>query len=165
MMNQDYEKGKEIRADTQRKLKRIQQLNREKQTRDMILAKVKQQNRAIQIFKRVREKRTTSDLTMDEFATVDANFDIIQEKIISVNKENAGYNMKVYIAILQKGVEMETLRIFYKSREVGMSSITEEEVAFVADNLDVIDSNIGAASKEDELRWNEHLALYNTQLH
>ena len=131
----------------------------------MILAKAEQQNRAIQIFKGVREKRTTSDLTTEEVDTVVANFEIIQEKIISVNEENAVNNMKVYIAILQKATEMKVLSIFYKSRAVGMSSITEEEVALVADNLDVIDNNIGAASKDDELRWNEHLALYNTQLH
>lgn len=161
----DYEEGKNIRADTQRKLKRIQQLDREKQTRDMILAKAKQQNRAIQIFKGVREKGTTSDLTTEEVETVAANFDIIQEKIISVNEENAVNNMKVYIAILQKGMEMKALRIFNKSRDVGMSSITEEEVAIVAANLDVIDNTIGAASEEDELRWNDRLALYNTQLH
>ena len=105
----------------------------------MILAKAEQQNRAIQIFKGICEKRTTSDLTTEEVDTVVANFEIIQKKIISVNEENAVNNMKVYIAILQKAMEMKVPRD--------------------------LQNTIGAASEEDELRWNERLAAYNTQLH
>ena len=144
---------------------RILQLDCEEEIRARILADTKERLCAIQLFTKVRDVSGITGITEEEVAIVAANFDVIQEKIISANEENAGYNMKVYIAILLRGLEMKALRIFYKSRAVGMSSITEEEVAIVAANLDVIDNTIGAAPEEDELRWNERLAAYNTQLH
>ena len=144
---------------------RILQLECEEEIRARILAVAKERLHAIQLFTKVRDVSGITGITEEEVAIVAANFDVIQEKIISANEENAAYNMKVYIAILLRGLEMKALRIFYKSRAVGMSSITEEEVAIVAANLDMIDNTIGAASEEDELRWNERLAAYNTQLH
>jgi len=144
---------------------RILQLDCEEEIRARILAVAKERLYAIQLFTKVRDVSGITGITEEEAVVIADNFDVIQEKIISVNEENAGYNMKVYIAILLRGLEMKALRIFYKSREVGMYSITEEEVAIVAANLHVIDNTIGAASKDDELRWNERLAVYNTQLH
>jgi len=129
------------------------------------LAVAKQRLHAIQLFIKVRDEGFITGITEEETTVISDNFDVIQEKIISANEENAAYNMKVYIAILLRGLEMKALRIFYKSRAVGMSSITEEEVAIVAANLDVLDNTIGAVSKEDELRWNERLAAYNTQFY
>jgi len=113
---------------------RILQLDCEEEIRARILAVAKERLCAIQLFTKVRDVSGITGITEEEVAIVAANFDVIQEKIISANEENAGYNMKVYIAI-------------------------------VAANLHVIDNTIGAASTEDELRWNERLAAYKTQLH